>query len=300
MATTTTQEKVLPDINRKYAYCLPTKNGKRPKGVYDEKGNPIIEPDYMPRKNFLLRSSIFWPGGKDPFSGKERAAGKYLIRYYDGCSTLFVDEQPQDKETIAQFIANTREVNFLNGFMFIYGYDTMLKTYADWASWNGESKFRIPQVEIQYIPVDAEKQAQEEEIMIDEMENALLLAKKADVKKMKSHAKYLGVVFEDNITGLPISDSSLRIQYRKKAQENPREFINTYNDESIQVTNWIETALETGEISTTLIPNRAVWAKKGVEICDLSGLKSRESIVNKLVELAQDDEFKNQLKGIYG
>ena len=178
----------------------------------------------------------------------------------------------------------------------------MLKTYADWASWNGESPYRVPQVDIQYIPVDSEKQTKLEEEKLDAMEEALSLAKKADARKMKSHAKYLGVSFVDNVTGLPLTDTAIRTLYRKKAQEDPSHFKNTFNDESVQITNWIETALETGEISTSLIPNRAVWSKKGVEICDLSGLKTKEAYVNKLVEVAtlqESGEFKDQLKALY-
>lgn len=295
------KEQVLPDINTKYAYVLPEKNEKR-NNVYDEKGRARPEPEYKPRMNLLLRSSIIWPGGKDPFSGKERAKGRYPIRYYDGCSTLFIDDQPKDKETIDQFVNNTRELFFLNGHLYCYGYDTMLKNYLDWCSWNGNSSYRVPTIDIKFKALDSEKQSQLESDNLDKMEEAMKLAKMANVNKMKMHCKYLGVWLEDIVTNIPLTDAAIRTAYRKKAQEDPSAFVATYNDESIQVTAWIETAMETGEISTTLIPNRAVWSKKGAEICDISGLKSKESIVNKLVEVAQsqgDEEFKSQLRGLY-
>ena len=91
---------VLPDTNTRYAYVLAQKNERRGK-VYDENGNPRMEREYKPYLNVLFKSAIIWPGGKDPFSGKERAAGKHGIQYYDGCTTLFIDDQPREKETRA-------------------------------------------------------------------------------------------------------------------------------------------------------------------------------------------------------
>lgn len=302
MGTLQKEETILPDLNTKYAYVLPEKNEKR-NNVFDEKGRQRQEPDYKPRLNLLTRSSILWNGAKDPFSGKDRAAGRYLIRYYDGCSTLFVDDQPKDKETIDQFIANTRELFFLNGYLYCYGYDTMLKNYLDWCSWNQDSPYRIPTIDVKFKAIDSERQSKIEADNIDKMEEALALAKKATVKKMRMHCKFLGVALEDYVTNIALSDGSLRTAYRKEAQSNPVVFVNTFNDESIQITSWIETAIETGEISTSLIPSKAVWAKKGSEICDMSGIKSREGVLNKLVEFsksAEGEEFAAQLKAIYG
>jgi len=301
MATSQKEATILPDLNTKYAYVLPEKNEKK-NNVFDEKGRPRQEPEYKPRLNLILRSSILWPGGKDPFSGKERTQGRYLIRYYDGCSTLFIDEQPKDKESIDQFVSNTREMYFLNGYLYCYGYDTMLKNYLDWCSWNEDSPYRVPTIDIKFKAVDSEKLSKIEESNLDKLEEAMKLAKSADVKKMKNHCKFLGVLLEDYVTNIPLSDAAIRTAYRKEAQADPKRFVDTFNDESIQVTSWIETAIETGEISTSLIPNRAVWAKKGLEICDLSGIKSKEGILNKLVEFSKSEEgesFTLQLKAIY-
>ena len=304
MATATKQkEQVIEwDLNTKYAYVLPVKNVKK-NNVYDENGRPRQEPEYKPRMNLLTRSSILWNGGTDPWSGQPRAKGRYPIRYYDGCTTLFIDDQPKDRETLEQFTKQTRELFFLNGYLYCFGYDVMLKQYLDWASWNGESPYRVPTIEIQYIPVDSEKVAKMESDNLDKMEEALMLARKSDVKKMKSHGKFLGISPEDYVTNIPISDEAYRTEYRKKAKENAKYFVDTYNDKSVQVTTWVEQALETGEISTTIIPNKAVWAKKGSEICDMSGIKSKEGQLNKLVEFSKTDdgeEFYAQLEGIYG
>src|SRR5690348_6437199 len=138
------KELELPEIDAtaKFTYVLSQKNEKRGM-TYDAKNNPLPDPEYPRMRNILLRSSIIWPKDTlDPFSKKPRQARKHLIRYYDGCTTLFQDDQPKDKEQIEQLVRQTRDLYFQNGYLHIFGYDTMLKLYMDWASWNEESPFK--------------------------------------------------------------------------------------------------------------------------------------------------------------
>lgn len=293
-----TEEPVLSDLNKKYVYVLALKNEPRGR-VFDGDGNPIKDQEYPGRRNLLLRSSIIWPGGKDPFSGKERQCGKHLIRYYDGCTTLFIDDQPKEKETIDILIASTRELHFIRGYLDIYGYETILKNYMDWCSWNAESPYRVAKVDAVFIMMDGEKQRRVEAEAMNMEDDATEYAKKASIKHMRIHSKFLDIADIDLKTSQPLSDESLRTEYRKAAKSNPAFFIRTYNDKTIHIKHWIEEALKSGQISTTIIPNKAVWAEKGVEICDISGLKSKEGILNKLIEFSQlkeGAEFKEHLE----
>jgi hypothetical protein len=64
----------------------------------------------------------------------------------------------------------------------------------------------------------------------------------------------------------------------------------------------IEKALDNSDINTTIVPNQAAWGKKGKVICDISGLKERALILNKLVEFSQSEEgigFKEELQQLY-
>lgn len=293
---------VLDELKRKYVYVLANKNEERGR-VYTEDGKPIPDPEFPPRRNLLMRSSIVWPGGQDPFNPeKTRKRGKYPIRYYDGCTTLFIDDQPREKEVVEQLINSTRDLFFLNGHLEIYGYDVMLKTYVDWASWNSESPYRIETAMGIYKMLDAEKALMEESDKMDRIEMALGYAKAASEKKMRIHAKFLNIAEVDLKTGHPLSEKALRAEYRREAMRNHENFIKTFNDKTLDIKAYIEKALANGDISTTLIPNRAVWSKKGVEITDISGLKSNEGILNKLIEFSQTKEgaeFQDMLKAIY-
>lgn len=295
------QEEILADLNLKYVYVLSQRSDPRGR-VFDMDGNPLKSPEYMGRRNLLLRSSIVWPGGKDPFSGKERPRGRYLIRYYDGCSTLFVDEQPQLKETIDTFVASTRELHFVRGYLEIYGYETTLKNYLDWCSWNEESPYRVKKVDAVFKLLDSEAARVVEADNLNRMEEALEKAKNAKPKHMRIHAKFLEIPELDFITSAMLSDDAIRTEYRKVAMNKPELFLRTFNDKTLHIKYWIEQALQTGEISTSILPNQAVWAKQGLEICNISGLKSKEGILNKLIEFSQTaegEEFKTHLEGLY-
>ncbi len=289
---------ILPDINTKYAYVLYKKNDVRGM-VYDENGKPRSEQEFKPSLNVILNSPIIWDGSIDPFSGKARAKGMHQIRYYDGCTTLFVDDQPKEKATIDQLIISTREVNIAYGYVFIFGYDVMLKLYMDWCSYNEDSPYRVPTKPVKFKNVDSEKARELEAEILNKEDEARELANSAPLKKMKVHAKFLGVPMEDAITGYELSEKALRTEYRKMAKVNPKRFVDSYNNRTIEVTNWITEAIISGEIITT--NNMASW-KSGTNIIDLKGLKSQDLVIQFLVELTITEEgadFLAQLKSLY-
>lgn len=274
-----------------------------PRGmVYDEKGRKRPDPEFNKHKTVPKISAIFWPGGTDPFTGKERKIGRYPIRYYSGCETLFVDGQPKDKEVIESAMNSTPDIDFIHGYREVNAMDTMQVAYLDMCSWNAESPYRSKTAATLFKRLDIEKIADEEADLMDRIEEALDLAKKASAKHMRTHARFLGIPDYDFKSNVKYDDKAMRAKYRKYATENPKRFIETYNDKSAQIKVWIEQLLENGSIDTNIIPNRAVWKDKGEIICDLSGIKTREGILNKLIEFAQTPEgedFLTQLKGIF-
>ena len=239
----------------------------------------------------------------DPFNpNKTRGAGKHLIRYYDGCTTLFVDDQPKEKEIIDQLVASTRELHFINGYLAIYGYESMLKTYMDWASYNAESKLRVPTIDPIYLLLDSDKQGKAQAKHLDQVDKAMELARTADESHMVIHAMFLNIPQMDEVTGNILSPEALRAKYRKEAMENPDNFIITSQDKTLHFKHWIKKSLDTDAISTAVVPNKAVWKAKGSVICDISGITTKEGILNKLIEFSQSKEGKNfseQLKAIF-
>lgn len=286
------------DSDLKYAYVLINKNPRRG-GVFNENGQPVVEQEFKTGLNVLFSSSIIWPGGKDPFSGKERPEGKYFIRYYDGCSTLFKDNQPEQKETIDALTTNTVMRNFGHGYLFIDGFDKMLKIFMDWTSLNEDSPYRNPKVFPSFKSVSPEKSLLSDGELLELEDKASDLAKNAPKAKMISHANFLEISMVDDITQVKYSDEAIRIAYRKKAKENPAYFIATFNDESMEFKYKIRQLIITGKLSISLIPNSLTWVNSGTPALDISGLQDINQIVNKAAGFGQTEdgkEFSDKVK----
>jgi hypothetical protein len=279
------------DPNKKYMFELAGENAEREMPVVDARTNRVIpQRKFKPFQNIVLSSQIVW--------NKQRRN----IRYYDGCESIFVDEQPKDKEQIDQLIKQTKKHNFNDGKFGVFGYEKMLLLYLNICSWNIDSPFRTKSADGLFKNVNAEKVATIEASRLDLTEQALKLAKEASDVKMRIHASYLGVPTMDWDSGNELTEKEIRTEYRKEALANPDNFIKSYTDKSLEVKYFVSKALEQGLISNQANPNKVAWSKSGTVICDISGLKSNEAIVEKLVEfsqLAEGEEFVIQLKSIY-
>ncbi len=89
--------------------------------------------------------------------------------------------------------------------------------------------------------------------------------------------------------------------YRKEASRNPKAFIESYGNKTLEVKYYIDKALLNGTINNKFNPNKATWGKSNTVICDISGLTSSEAISQRLFEFSQTpegEEFVLQLKAV--
>ena len=277
------------DQAKRYVFELAKRNEPRRLPVINFRtGRAVEEQPFRPLHNIVLTSNIIW-------NGRRR-----IIRYYDGCDSVFYDKQPKEKEVIETLIRQTQRREFLNGSIAIQGYERMLLLYMYMASWNVDSPFRTQRANQIWTVVDSEEKAQSELEKLDVIEKARELSKKASPQKMKIHASYLGIELMNYDAGVEFSETELRVKYRMKAVEDPDGFLRSYGDEKIEIKFFIDKAIERGEITNRVNPNKATW-REGQEICDISGLTSRDAISNKVFEYSQTEkgqEFLVQLKAI--
>lgn len=281
------------DPEKKYMFESAVKNPERELPVFDTLSKRVVaHKPFRPYQNIVLTSQIVW-------NGQRR-----MLRYYDGCSSIFQDKQPRDKETIDQLIANTSRDKYklLEGKFGCYGDERQLLLYLNICSWNGESPFKTKSSSTVFVPSNADKRATAESAHLDEMEEALKYAREATSLKMRIHAAYLGISDVDFDSGNELSDKELRTEYRKEAARDSKRFIETYGNKSIEVKYYIDKALEKGTITNKFNPNKATWSgKNNTVICDISGLKSNEAIAQALFEFSQTEEgeeFLIQLKAV--
>lgn len=279
------------DPSKKYMFELAERNPRRELPVIDMVTHrPTPHKEFKPFQNIVFTSQIVWKGSRR------------ILRYYDGCTSIFADEQPKDKETIDQLIKQTKGRNFLEGKFGCYGDERMILLYLFACSWNGESEFRTKTANTIFIPSDNAKRATLESLKLDEQEKALELAKTASETKMIIHGAFLGVATEDYDSGNPLTPKEIRTAYRRKALEDAKTFIDSYGNKAIEMKYYINKAWEGAVISNKDNPNKAVWKTSGKEICDISGLRSSEAICERILEYSQLEdgaEFAIQLKALY-
>ncbi len=280
------------DPARRYVFELANENYERELPVYfSEDGRTfraITQRKFKPYQNIILTSQIVWQGKR------------VNLRYYDGCDTIFASDQPREKDAIDQFIKSTRRRDFLNGYFSEWGYEKMLLTFMFACSWNTESPFRTRTANSIFKPQDIEKKASAEDDKLNLIEQALGYAREASEKKMKIHAAYLDISLVDDV-GNELSPKAIRAEYRNRALRNPKQFIESYTDDKIEIRHFINKALESGTVENKSNPNKAQW-KTGTPICDIAGLKTFDAISNRLFEFSQTtegEEFLIQLKALY-
>lgn len=279
------------DPQKKYMFELAEKNLPREKPVIDMHTMRAAPPKpYIPYRNIVLASMIIWKGQRE------------MIRYYDGCDTIFAKDQPKDKDVIAQFQAQTLKRQFIDGKFGCYGDERMLLLFLLACSFNGKSDFRTRSADVVYIPTDAAAKAVAEEERLNQIEQALELAKNATEAKMMIHADYLGIPLEDFDSGNPLSKKEIRTAYRLEASRDAKRFIESYGNKALETKYYIKKALVAGLIDTHTNANKALWKSSSREICDISGLKNFDAILERLLEfslLEDGEEFKIQVMALY-
>lgn len=279
------------DTNKRYMFQLVERNIERELPVIDvREKRPVPHKEFKPWQNIVLSSQIVWNGGR------------VNIRYYDGCESIFVSEQPKEKDNIDQLMKQTTQRIFQDGKFGVYGDERMLLLYLFICSWNAESEFRTRTANMIFIPVDATRRATIESDILDLQEKALGYAKEASETKMLIHANFLGIAVTDELSGNDLSAKEIRTEYRKRALSDAKNFIESYGNKKIEVRYYIDRAISTGIINNKFNPNKATMGNSNVEICDISGLRTPDAIAERVFEHSQTEageEFLIQLMALY-
>lgn len=279
------------DPEKKYMFELAEENPERQLPVIDmHTKRAAAQPKFRPYQNIVMTAQIIW-------KGQRRG-----VRYYDGCDSIFIDEQPKDKDAIEQFIRQTQRRQFIDGKYGCYGDERMLLLFMYISSFNGESEFRTRSANIVYKPCYSEKRATTESEKLDLTEQALELAKGASFSKILVHADYLGIPLKDFDSDNDLTEKEIRTAYRMEALRNAKVFVESYGNKKLETKYFIKKALSTGLIDYLSTPNKALWKSSGREIKDISGMKSFAAVLESLFEFSQleeGEEFKVQVTALF-
>lgn len=244
----------------------------------------IPRPPY-PEVYFIRNSDVIF----DEESGTERN-----IRYLEGVSTIFEDEQ----EHLSDAKKKQRpEIKFIYGVLRVDASRTSLIKFLMSSNMCEAKKNRMRDSRVVYRLLDFEKQ-EEESISAAELRmKAMKLAMDAPVEIMIPHAQYFGINFKNQYNE-DRGEKAIRVDYLSQAESKPEAFINSYNNPIVKVEYIIRKALNVGMIDTHTTKGQAIWgdSKKFITV-----IPDRAEPVKHLSEYALSDkgaDFYLQLKSM--
>ena len=216
------------------------------------------------------------------------------IRYLEGVSTIFEDEQ----EHLSEFKKRQRpEIKFINGVLVVASNRTSLVKFLLSSNMNEGNKNPISGTRKVYRLLDFEAQEEQAINKAETRMNAMKLAMDAPVENMIPHAQYLGVKFK-NQYGDDRGDKAIRVDYLDYADKNPDLFIKTYNNPLVKVEYLIRKAMSVNLIDTETSKGQAIWGDTKKFITQIPDRTDSVKYLSELCLTEKGKDFYSQLKTI--
>lgn len=229
---------------------------------------------------------------------KPNGNGPEMIRLVNGVTTIWAKEQ---KDIDAGYIKkNMRTISFPRGSRFITvpSWDATQIDFMRHARHNIKNPHRKTGTKTEYFEYDPNEQAKallDKEMLEVEM---VALASNQPIEKIKPHAFYLGIKFDDEY-GIPKPESRLKAEYMLMAKRDPKRFKETVDSEEVDIQYKIRKAIVDGKIDISKGDGYAYYSG-GARICLLP---KSEKPLKTLTELAltknkEGRQFKEQINKI--
>ena len=216
------------------------------------------------------------------------------IRYLEGVSTIFEDEQ----EHLSDFKKKQRpEIKFINGVLVVASNRTSLIKFLLSSNMNEGNKNPIQGTRKIYKLLDFEAQEEQAINQAETRMEAMKLAMEAPVENMIPHAQYLGVRFK-NQYGDDRGDKAIRVDYLDFADKNPDLFIKTYNNPLVKVEYSIRKAMSVNMIDVETSKGQAIWGDTKKFIAQIPDRVDAVKYLSEFCLTEKGKDFYSQLKSI--
>lgn len=183
------------------------------------------------------------------------------IRFIDGFSTIFVDEQEANGPVDDKIVSNQRNViTFENGHLMIQSWNKPLYDFLMLSNRCEQNKNKARQVKNIYRLLDFGNTDADVVEIGKKKDLAYDMARNASIEDMIPHAKFLGIPFVHPATGEERDYDAIREDYKSKALANPENFLLFANNPRIKALYVVEQALNRGLITTELVKGQLHWA----------------------------------------
>lgn len=195
------------------------------------------------------------------------ATGKVeRIRLLAGIGTIWQREQKEVSEDYVR--QNRRSLRFEGKFCRIPDWDTtaleFAKTCRSFVESPGYKKRGSKHAFFEWNPARmAEERAKKQGRKLEAMK--LALDPTLGVQQMKQHAFYLGVQPVDEI-GITKNDEAIRNDYFAKAEQDPENFLKSYQQPIVNISYLVKKAISEGKIDIGRTPGSVFWAANGGHI----------------------------------
>lgn len=238
-----------------------------------------------PETYFIKNTDVIY----DEETGTERN-----IRYLEGVSTIFEDEQ----EHLSDFKKRQRpEIKFINGTLVVQSNRTSLVKFLLSSNMNAGNKNKIAGTRAIYKVLDFEAQEEQAISAAEQRMSAMKLAMDAPVENMIPHAQYLGVSFK-NQYGDDRGEKAIRVDYLNVADKNPETFIKTYNNPLVKIEYAIRKAVSLSLINLESVKGQAIWGDTKKFIAQIPDSKDPIKHLSEFALTEQGKDFYSQLKSI--
>lgn len=235
-------------------------------------------------ENFLLKNTdIVY----DEESKTERN-----IRYLEGVSTIFEDEQDHLADTKK---VQRPDIRFAKGFLRVPANKPTLVKFLTSSNMFDKKTNRMSGTRAIYTMLDFEEQEEIEVVKTERKMEAMKMAMESPSEVLIPHSKFLGINFVNGY-GVERSERAIRMDYIKYAENNAETFIKTYNNPLVKVQYLVSKAIQVGMIDQASIKGQAIWGDTKKFIAQIPDNKDALTFLAEFSLTEKGKDFYAQLK----
>ena len=238
-----------------------------------------------PENVFIRNTDVIY----DEETGTERN-----IRYLEGVSTIFEDEQEHLSDTKKK---QKPEIRFVRGVLRVPSNKTSLVKFLMSSNMYNGKKKRMDHILPLYTLLNFEEQEQQAVNAAEVRMSAMKMAMEAPVEIMIPHAQFLGIRLKNQYSE-DRSDKGVRVDYLDFADKNPDTFIKTYNNPLVKVQYTLKKAINIGMIDLMTSRGQAIWGDTKKFIAQIPDKQDPVKFLSEFCLTEKGKDFYQQLKTI--
>jgi hypothetical protein len=222
----------------------------------------------------------------------EETASERNIRYLEGVSTIWEDEQ----EHLTDLKKRGRpDIRFVNGFLRVQSNKPSLIEFLTKSNMNAANTNRMSGTKPLYKLIDFQQEENKNMEQAELRMDAMKVAMDAPLSMMIPHAKYLGIKFMNNQNS-ERGEKAIRYDYLNVADKDPSMFIKTYNNPLVKIQYVVQKAMSSGLVDTSSVKGQAIWGDSKSFIAQIPDGKQPLQFMSEFCLTEKGKEFYSQIK----